>query len=525
MGVRFVPEERPSIVLFMVDQLAAKWLEGESRKCCPTPNIDRLRERGVSFSQCIVSNPICMAARSTIATGLTSHGHGVLQNGYELDPALPTFMQLLRQRRWRTGAFGKLHLIPHFRTVYPDYRPYGFDFVSCTEDPRAGEWLDWIEDQHPTLYHCALATVWATELPDLKRYGKPQADLSARIREIRAAYQWATDRFPESNAACHVLPLPEHASQTAWITRRAIEFLDKFAPHMPVVAQISYVQPHGPSCPPEDHMDRIDPRYIPAPVAPEWAAEGQPPQCFARSEGVSRTIPDHWRTLRHYYFADITHLDDQLGKAVAALERMGRRDNTYLIFLSDHGDLLLDHGFTGKGERHYDACLRVPLIIAGPGLKAGSTVDALVQLEDVCPTILDVAGVPYPEPVVMGPYHQGPKPRALPGRSLLPLCRGQAVPRDWRDAAYAESYNNIAGSEPTCWARTIRTSEWRYTTYPGGTGEQLFRIREDPNETKNLAFDPRFANARSRMRDRLLELMVLQDYPHTPRSRFALGVH
>ncbi len=520
-----MPEERPSIVLFLVDQLSAKWLEGESRKCCPTPNIDKLRARGVSFNNCIVSNPICMAARATIATGLTTHGHGVLQNGYELDPGIPTFMQLLRQRRWRTGAFGKVHFISHFHTLYPDYKPYGFDFVSSTEDPRAGEWLDWVDQHYPTLYDAALATVWATAIPELKAYGPKRVDLAARIAAIRAKFQWATDRFPLNNPAFYTNPLPEHATQTAWITQRAIEFLDKFAPHMPIFAQVSYVQPHSPSCPPEECMDRIDPRYIPAPVPPEWASEGQPPECFGASEGAMRKIPDNWRTCRHYYFADITHVDDQLGKVMAALERMKRTENTFLIFLSDHGELLMDHGFTGKGERHYDACVRVPLIIAGPGLKAGSSVDAIVQLEDICPTILEMAGVPYPEPPVLGPYHQGPRPRALPGRSLLGLCRGQAVPRDWRDAAYVESYNNIYGSGTACWARTIRTAEWRYTMYPGGRGEQLFRIREDPNETKNLAFDPRFANARSRMRDRLLELMILQDYPHTPRSRFALGVH
>jgi len=519
-----VPEERPSIVLFMADQLSAKWLEGESKKCCPTPNIDKLRARGVSFSQCIVSNPICMASRATIATGLSSHGHGVLQNGYELDPAVPTFMQLLRQRRWRTGAFGKLHLISHFHTLYPDYRPYGFDFVSCTEDPRAGEWLDWLEEEYPMVYDAALVTVWATGIPEMKSYGKRRVDLAARVEALRARYQWATDRFPQNSADRYTLPIPENVSQTAWITQRGIEFLDKFAPHMPIFAQISYVQPHSPSCPPEGHMDRIDPRYIPVPVAPEWVAEAHPPDCLATSEGAARKTPDDWRTRRHYYFADITHLDDQLGKAMAALEQMRRTENTYVILTADHGELLMDHGFTGKGERHYDACIRVPLIIAGPGLKAGSTVDAIVQLEDLCPTVLDMAAVPYPEPQVLGPYHKG-RPRALPGRSLLGLCRGQAAPRDWRDAAYVESYNNIYGSEPTSWARTIRTAEWRYTMYPAGTGEQLFRLREDPNETKNLAFDPRFANARTRMRDRLLELMILQDYPHPPRSRFALGVH
>lgn len=518
-----MPEDRPSFVFFMVDQLSAKWLEGETRKACPTPNIDKLRARGASFAQCLSSNPICMAARATLATGLTTRGHGVLQNGYELNPALPTFMGLLRQRRWRTGAFGKLHLIPHFHTVRPDYRPYGFDFVSCTEDPRAGEWLDWIDDKYPALFDTALATIWATDIPELQQYGPGRTDLAARIRDIRKTFRWATDRFPHSNPGYYTNPLPENATQTAWITARALDFIDKFAPAMPILAHVSYVQPHSPFCPPDGCMDRIDPRCIPAPVAPEWVGEGQPVECFAASEGVHREIPDDWRTCRHYYLADVTHLDDQLGKVVAALEKAGRAANTYLIFLSDHGELLLDHGFSGKGERHYDACVRVPLIIAGPGVKAGSTCDALVQLEDLCPTVLEMAGVPYPEPTILGPYHEGTA-KALPGRSLVPLCRG-IVPRDWRDAAYVESYNNIYGSDSANWARTIRTSEWRYTMYPAGRGEQLFRLRDDPDETKNLAFDPRYGHVRTRMRDRLLELVILQDYPHTPRERFALGVH
>jgi arylsulfatase A-like enzyme len=518
-----VAENRPNIVFFMTDQLSAKWLEGQSRKACPTPHIDRLRERGISFRQAITSNPLCMPARATIATGLTTRGHGVLQNGYELDPALPNFMQLLRSAGWRTGAFGKLHFTSHFHGVHPDCKPYGFDIVRNTEDPRAGEWLDWIEGLYPELYEAALATIWATAIPELKEYGKNKVDLSTRVGEIRKKLKWATDQFPENTPGYHTLLLPEHASQTAWITRHALDFIDKFDPKQPICAFISYVQPHSPFCPPERVMDRIDPREIPEPIPPEWVNEPRPPDCFAASEGARREIPDNWRIYRHYYLADITHLDDQLGQVVGALQETGRWEDTYLIFLSDHGELLLDHGFSGKGERHYDACVRVPLIITGPGVEQGATCDALVQLEDICPTVLDMAGVAYPEPPVMGPYHRG-EAEALPGRSLLPWCRG-ARPGDWRDAAYIESYNNIRGSELMDWARTVRTSEWRYTLYPAGTGEQLFHLRNDPDETRNLASDPRHAHVRQRLRDRLLELIILQDYPHTPRERFALGVH
>ena len=97
---------RPRIVFFMVDQLSAKWLEVANTGVCPTPNIDALRRRGVSFSNCITSNPMCCAARATLATGLTTRQHGVLENGYQLDPQLPTFMRVLQEAGWRTGALG-----------------------------------------------------------------------------------------------------------------------------------------------------------------------------------------------------------------------------------------------------------------------------------------------------------------------------------------------------------------------------------------------------------------------------------
>jgi arylsulfatase len=126
--------ESPNIVFFMVDQLSAKWLEAASTGICPTPHIDRLCQRGVTFTNAITSNPVCMPTRATIATGLTTRGHGVLENGYQLDPTIPTFMQALCKGGWRTGAFGKVHFHPHFAGLHPDYRPYGFDVTDIMQD-------------------------------------------------------------------------------------------------------------------------------------------------------------------------------------------------------------------------------------------------------------------------------------------------------------------------------------------------------------------------------------------------------
>jgi arylsulfatase A-like enzyme len=138
-----------NIILFMLDQLSAKWLEAARAGACPTPNFDRLAARSTTFTNAFASYPVCCPSRATLATGLTCRQHGVTANGYELDPKLPTFMRLLQQNGWRTGCFGKLHLHPHFAGLHPDYTPYGFDVTHITEDPRGGEWLDWIQTEHP----------------------------------------------------------------------------------------------------------------------------------------------------------------------------------------------------------------------------------------------------------------------------------------------------------------------------------------------------------------------------------------
>lgn len=499
----------------MVDQLSAKWIEAPARRAIPTPNLDRLQAMGTTFSNAFTSNPICMAARPTIATGLTSRGHGVLTNGYTLSPELPTFMRALQRAEWRTGAFGKVHFHPHFAGVHPDYRPYGFDVVRNTEDPRAGEWLDWVGKHYPEHYDAVLATIWATGIPELETYGPESVDLRARIEGLRS------EGFAGGSA--YALPYPEEMSQTAWITNNALQFVDDTDPARPILAHISYVQPHSPFCPPGEYMQYVDIGAIPEPAGIEWIEDPAAPACFRGSEGARSAIPDEWRSIRQHYFADIVHLDSKLGMVLDALERSGRLETTFILLLSDHGELLLDHGFTGKGERHYDASIRIPFVIAGPGIVPGASRTELVQLEDVYPTVLEIAGLSPPEIPTMGPYlHE--RPAATYGHSLLPLARGEEL-TSRRDSVYVESYNNIDSATPVNWARTVRTSRFRYTYYPGGSGEQLFDLDDDPCEQRNLIHDPTHAEVRLNMRDLLLEHVILQDYPPTPRHLFALGVH
>ena len=516
------PSRPTTIVFFMLDQLSAKWLEAAWAGVCPTPNIDRLRQMGVTFSNAFTSNPVCMPTRATIATGLSTRGHGVLENGYQLDPRLPTFMRVLQENGWRTGAFGKVHFRPHFAGFHPDYRQYGLDVTHITEDGRGGEWLDWVEANHPEHYEAALATVWATGIPEFGSYGPEKVNLRKRIQAVRRSFKWATPEHPLNTPGYYTLPFPEEVSQTAWITEHAREFLRTSRADHPFFAHVSYVQPHGPFCPPAEYLQYVDPDRIPEPLAAEWQSDPHAPGYFRDKK--PRKVPD-WRYMRQCYFADIGHLDHQLGQVLGTLEETGRLGDTAIFLLADHGELLGDHGFGGKEERHYDACIRVPLIIAGPGMRRGVTCEEIVQLEDICPTVLDLAGLRMPPMPKMGETLKlaAEDIPTLPGRSLVPLCRGE-VPADWRTAAYCESYNAIWSIDPGDWARTVRTRDLRYTLYPGN-GEQMFDLRDDPGEQRNVVAEAEYQEIRRGLRDQLLELIVLQDHPKTRRDLFALGVH
>lgn len=511
-----------NIIMFMVDQLSSKWLEiAMKENVCPLPNLKKLMSNGTYFENAITSNPVCCPTRATIATGLTTRGHGVLENGYALNPNIQTFMSALKANNYTTAALGKVHFRPHYESFYPDYKQYGFDITHITEDCRGGEWLDWIMEQYPENVDDILATIWASRIPEFKEYGKDKVDLATRINEVRKDYDWTTTDFPQNVPAAYTQKFPKELCQTEWITKKALEFLNDKAVTTPVFAQISYVQPHGPRNVPSEYMQYVDESKIPVPVEAEWYQDETAPKYFHDKK------PSSFEYLynRKVYFADLVHLDEQVGKIVDCLKDTDRYEDSLFIFLADHGELLGDHGFYSKEEKHYDACIRFPLIVAGDGLQKGVVHSGMVQHEDICPTILDYAGCSLnPLPMVIEkPGFTLEAKTATYGKSLLPICRGDE--KTERKYAYSESYNHIGSIKYEHWARTIRSKEYRYTYYTNFTGDQLFDLRNDPDETVNLANNLEYDQVKRELKDQLMELIIKQDFPKTPRDLFSLGVH
>lgn len=499
-----------AIILIMVDQLAAKWLEAATEcEIVELPNFTAMRTEGANFTRAFTPNPVCSPARASLATGMPTSSHGVSECGYKLDPEVPTFMQGLQSNGWLTGAFGKLHFLPQIAGVAPDYHPYGFDVTQISEDPRAGAWLDWVRDHHPEHYQAAQSTVWMTMVEGLAHYGLDDTDLAAEIRR-------ANQVFPASTEESYVLPFPAEVSQTAWITDRACDFIAT-AGGRDVFAQISYVQPHNPFSPPAEYVDRVAVEAIPEPIPAEWLDTPIPYYQQERYSEPSYATRD-WRRDRQLYFADLAHLDHELGRIRGVLAEQDRSD-ALVIFTADHGELLHDHGLLGKWERHYDPCIRVPLIITAPSIKP-AVCSALVDLTDIATTIYDWADVPHP---CAAERRHGEifGFDLLSGRSLLPLLNDPQAP--WRDQLLVQSNNSHVEASPRSWARTLRTDRYRFTRHFAGGGEQLFDLTQDPAEQQNLALCRDHDRLRTELLTRLTEQNVIDGYPNSPRQLFQIG--
>lgn len=497
----------PRTILFiMVDQLAAKWLEEAEAGVVDLPNLRELQRRGATFTRAFTNNPVCSPSRASIATGVMPAVHGLTECGYSLDPDVPTFMGALQEAGWGTAAFGKLHFQPQIAGVNPDYCKYGFDETAITEDARAGEWLDWVREQHPEHFEAAAATVWMTMIPELEAYGEHSEDLRSAILRAR-------DRYPQVAQNAYTLPFPAEVSQTEWITGRAVEYLRRSGTR-DVFAQVSYVQPHNPFTPPAEYLDRVNTNALPEPTPAAWRDDPIPYYSQARYDRLSTDTAD-WRLERHYYFADLAHLDDQLGVLMNTLLELGRLEESLILFTSDHGEMLHDQGLLGKWERHYDACIRIPLILAGEGIESGSR-EQLVDHLDIAPTILGWAQVPEP---------------ALPVRSADGLILTRALKgRDLREETSHERagvliQSNGSHHDPglVSWARSVRTTSHRYTRHFAGGGEQLFDLDADPNEQHNLAEAPHAQGLRTELSSLLLELEVADARPQAATGLYQLG--
>ena len=428
---------RPNLLFIMDDQHRHDYLSAAGATFVRTPNLDRLAERGVRFSQCITNAPVCAPARIGLASGYQPARLGCLDNNCYLPRHITPYFARLRDAGYRVGCVGKLDLAkpdPYNGRHGDRPRVFGWGFthpVECEGKMHAG-----MADRPRGPYG-----FWLQEQGLFKRF---RADYAAR-----KARGWI-------EGASHDSILPEDAFEDAYIGRRAAEWIDDVPDDYPWHLFVSFVGPHDPFDPPTSYAERN--RGAAVPPAIRGNEEGKPAWVNARRRDLSE---DEVAVTRRQYCAAIELIDDQVGRIIEAVERRGMAEDTIVVFASDHGEMLGDHGLYTKSVP-YEAALRVPLIAAGPGIAGGRTSDALVELIDVNPTLCGLAGLPAQE--------------GLDASDFSAVLTGDRSTHREEAASALREF------------RLVRTADHKLVMHHTGETE-LYDLKNDPEEIENVAAD------------------------------------
>ena len=360
---------QPNLLLIMDDQHRHDYLGSAGASFINTPHLDRLADNGIRFSQCITNCPVCAPSRIALASGYQPSRIGSQGNNSYLTGQVTTYYQRLRDAGYRVGCVGKLDLAkPDSYNGRNGDRPrvYGWGFthpVECEGKMHAG-----MNDEPRGPYG-----FW---LQERGLYDAFRADYKQR-----AARGWIKEASYDS-------VLPADAFEDAYIGQRSVEWIETISDDYPWHLFVSFVGPHDPFDPPSEYSDRYRHAEMPPPI--ESSRSSKPD--WVNNRRVDMTAEEVAHTRRQYCGATEL-IDDQVGAIIDAVARRGMMDNTYIIFASDHGEMLGDHGLYTK-SLPYEASIRVPLIVTGPGINSRHTSDALVELIDVNPTICSLAGLP-----------------------------------------------------------------------------------------------------------------------------------
>ncbi len=476
--------ERPNIVLITSDQQRGDCYGFEGRRV-KTPHLDALAAEGTRFSACITPNVVCQPSRASILTGLLPRTHGVHDNGIDLpaESGERGFAGTLGRAGYRTGFLGKAHFSTHNTfapTGRPECRHSSADYPEDWRGPHMGfEHFESVVVSHH-LGRMRFAPNGLAYEAFLNRGGKGPERLE----------QWRTPLEPLTDAAQtwrSALPVALHHS--TWVGDITVRYLEAHRDE-PFCAWVSFPDPHHPFDAPEPwsrlhHSDEVDiPEHRGKDLdrRPWWhraALESVPDM---RDEDLrshrmtySRAPDQDERQLRDIiasYYGMVSLIDHNVGRILVALDELGLAERTLVVYSTDHGDWLGDHGLLFKGPMHYEGLLRVGCIFRGPGVPAGKTVDDPVSTLDLPATFLDYAGV-----AAEGPTHSS---------SLRPLVEGGAG----RDFAFNEWDLLASRCGVDLALRTVRTRTHKLTLELGSGAGELYDLVEDPQEMDNRFDDP-----------------------------------
>ena len=455
---------RPNILHIMSDQ--QQWATIAGRSPCNTPNLNRLAGQGMLFQRSYSPSAVCCPARAMILSGAYHWHNGVYNQVHsppsvhrDLNPDVVLYSQRLRDAGYRLGYTGKWHA-SFVRTPLD----FGFHEMAGVNgcDPDLLKKFDLNPDRIPAPAERLRTT----------------AERQMRWPGSEPFVMWGYQEGPEEAT-------PEYR-----VAESAIRMMKRFASGtQPWHLEAHFVAPHDPYLPLKKYLDRYDARSIPVPKSFAETFENKPGLHRRESETWGKISEDDVRQSRAHYYACTEQLDAQIGRILDALDQTGQAGRTLVVFTTDHGDMVGAHRMWIKGWLPYEECYRVPMIVRWPGVvAAGSSTDRLVQTHDLAHTYVEAAGA-----------------RALPfadGRALQPLL---ADPRrsDWRDQILCAYY----GGEYLYTQRIAITDRFKYV-FNGFDYDEMYDLRDDPDELRNVVREPRYASQTADMQARLYELMA-----------------
>ncbi len=458
------PGKRRNVVMMIIDGQRAEMMGCAGNRILKTPNIDALAARGVRFENSFCVHGVCMPTRASIFTGRYPSAHRAWANGVPLSRNEVTLAQVVSDNGYQTGASGKLHFEPQLGSEYPPALDrgagyYGFREVHLSENIPGVEYLAFLRKNYPTL-----------------------------VEQVRKRQ-----------------PLPEEAHSIHWIVDQTLDFIGRASrKEAPFFAYCSFgdLIPNSPRT--AGFKDMYAPADMPMPKRRPGELDKKPPhykQAYEHMLARNR-YPDeaaYRLMMAEYYYGQMSFLDKQVGRLVSTLESLGQLDDTTIILTADHGLCLADHWMHLHGPWPYDQVMKVPLVLAGPGIPRGRVIAELVEDVDIMPTTLDYLGLPLPA--------------GVQGTSLRPLIEGRAgahgkqtVWMDDREAPDLES--NFGVRAAGFHVRVIRSKTWKYVHYQGQPLGELYDLRNDPDEFDNLWSDPGYRKLRNECHDQFLERLI-----------------
>lgn len=458
------PDARPNLLLIMTDQQRGDCLGCDGHPVLETPNLDQLAAEGSRFRHAYSAVPSCIPARATLLTGMDQWHTGLLGMGGHWGPIPNSYRHTLPGELARAGyhtqGVGKMHF-------HPARALNGFHNT--------------ILDEHA-----------------MDQTGET-SDYEAWFAQHRTGpYDFADHGLDWNSWMARPSHLPEHLHPTHWTAQQAIEWLGRRDPGKPFFLKVSFVRPHSPYDPPAVYYDLYRDRSMPAPSLGDWAAGNDDPRTAAQIDAWRGRRSDvEIQRARACYYASITFIDHQIGRLLQALRRQHREawENTLVVFLSDHGDMLGDHHLWRKTYGYEGSC-RIPLIVRPPASWGGlrhQVRDEVAELRDIMPTFLEAAGVEIPG--------------TCQGRSLLPLARGETGD-PWRPYLHGEHARCYSPEQANHYLTDGRE---KYLWFPHLGTEQLFDLVSDPAECHNLAGNLHHAGSLARWRERLIHELEMRD--------------